>query len=138
MAKKVRDLQWLSKEWLELKASEEHVKETRYAIEEEIAALLPGPDEGIQYTEDYGLKISVTRKLTRSIDMESYEEVKDLIPSGLSPVKFKADLDLKKYRAIEAANPDVFKVCQKFISVKPAKAAIKVEEVKDGSGNYEA
>ena len=130
MAKK-KSLYQLSEQWLSLKESERIAQEARYLIEEEIAELLPGPDEGTESTEDSGLKISVTRKLTRSIDMDSYEEVKDLIPKGLSPVKFKADLDLKKYRAIEEANPDLFKVCQKFVSVKPAKVSIKVEEVKE-------
>ena len=134
MAKKkeeIRDLHFLSKAWLHLKADEEINKEVRYGIEEEIAALLPGPDEGTESTKDGGLKISVTRKLTRTIDAEAYEAYKGRLPASINPVRYKPELDLKKLRAIESANPDVLAICQKFISVKPSKVSIKIEEVKN-------
>lgn len=127
MAKKPPSLSHLSQKWLEAKAAEESARNHRIALEEEIETLIPGPLEGSTSTEADGIKITVTRKLNRSVDYDAYKEVAESIPASLTPIRIKYDLDLKMYRSIEAANPDVFKIVQKFVEVKPAKTAIKVE-----------
>ena len=129
MAKKKETLYSLAELWLSQKNLEEQYKQERIGTEELIAALLPGPDEGTESTQDSGLKISVTRKLTRTIDLDRYEEVKGNLPKGL--IRLKPDLDLKVYRAVELANPEAFALVQKVISVKPAKASVRIEEVKE-------
>ena len=45
----------------------------------------------------------------------------------LRPVKTKVDIDLPKLRAIENANPELFKLVCNAIATKPAKTSIKVE-----------
>ena len=123
-------LESLSQIWLIQKEAEDSARSARIAIEKKIAMLIPGPEEGTVNAEADGYKVKVVRKLTRSLDVEAYEEVKSLIPPYLSPVISKPALDLKRLRAIETANPELYKICTKFLSIKPAKTAVSVEEVK--------
>lgn len=113
--------------WQVQKAAEDEARQTRIEIEEKIAALVPGPEEGTANGKDGNWKVTVTRKFNRSIDLDAYEELKDELPRGL--IRLKPDLDLKVYRAVELANPEAFSLVQKVVTVKTAKASIKVEEV---------
>jgi len=122
-------LESLVKSFQLIKAQEEHYRSLRVEIELAISALIPGELEGTESREVDGLKIKVVRKLTRTLDEKLYFKNMYLIPKSIDPVIYKPSLDLKKLRAIETANPEVFAVCQKFISVKPAKDSVKVEEV---------
>jgi hypothetical protein len=115
-----------------VKAKEEDARRHRISLEEEISKLLPGKDEGTVSDKSDCFKITVTRKFTRSLDSKVYSEEKTNIPPDLDPVVMTPKLDLKRLRAIESANPTLFAICQKFITVKPAKVAVKVTEVDNG------
>lgn len=120
-------LSQLAEQWIIAKAQEQEANERRVVIEAQLAERIPGPDEGNASASDDGLKVTVTRKYSRSIDEEVYRQVENQVPVNL--IHFKPTLDLKVYRAIELANPATFKVVQKFVTVKPGKPSIKVEEV---------
>lgn len=122
-------LETLSTHWLKAKAAEEDARLHRIALEEDIEALIPCPMEGSASVSGGGLKITVTHKLNRSVDMEAYREHRDEIPSDITPIRMKYDVDIKLYRALESANPEMFKIVQKFVEVKPAKTAVKVEVI---------
>ena len=126
---KPMSLESLSQLWLIQKEAEDSARSARIALEDKIAMLIPGPEEGTVNAETDGYKVKVVRKLTRSPDVEVYEEVKGQIPAYLSPVVYKPALDLKRLRAIETANPELYRICTRFLTVKPAKAAVTVEEV---------
>lgn len=117
----------LSQRWLNAKEDEQTAKDRRLTVEEQIAAMVTGELEGTANAQDGEYKVKVTRKLTRTLDMDAYLAIKSQIPIAVDPVIYKPDLDLKKLRAIEIANPDLYKVCTAFITVKPAKASVKVE-----------
>ena len=54
-----------------------------------------------------------------------------LIPAEYNPIKTKLEIDIRKLRAVEAANHTVYSLCQQFITVKPAKPSIDVREVEE-------
>lgn len=133
MKERSATLEHLAEIWRQEKDAEDSARNARLVIEQKMADLMPGPDEGtVNYApSEHGIKVSVTRKLTRTIDLAAYKSVRLSIPTNLTPVKFTSDLDLKKYRAVETANPDIFRLFQRFIFVKPAKKpGIRVTEVK--------
>ena len=114
-----------------MSAQESHYRHLRTECEMRIADMLPGADEGTTTAEVDGLKVRVVRKFNRTLDEKAYRENMYLIPSAINPIVMKPTIDLKVLRAIEIANPEAFKVCQKFISVKPAKASVSVEEMRE-------
>lgn len=120
----------LATRWLELKKAEKCIQDMRYEVE----AMLHYhniADERLEGTitlETSEFKIKETRKLTKKIDAAGYDLVKDQL-GGLSPVKFKPELDTKLYKALEKANPEIFKLCQSFISVTPAKPNFVIEKI---------
>lgn len=114
-------------EWLIAKAAEDEAKSRRINLDEKIEALVQGPQEGSSCAYADGFKVTVTRKFTRTVDVDAYAEHCDEIPSYITPIKTKFEVDMKIYRALESGNPDMFRVAQKFIEIKPAKTAIKVE-----------
>lgn len=123
------NLHHLAELWQQAKAAEIEATARRHHIEELLSKLIPGPDEGTTSRTEGGLKVVVTRELNRTINKGAYEQARELLPYELNPVKTKLDLNLKKYRALEQANPALFAVVQSFVSVKPAKPAIEVKEV---------
>lgn len=118
----------LSEDWIYFKNREDSAYDERLKIEAQICALLVG-DEGTTSGIAGGYKISVTRKNSYIVDNDAYLNVSDQIPSSLNPVRYKPALDLKLFRAVEKSNPKVFKLFIQFITIKPAKPSIKIEEV---------
>ena len=122
----------LSHQWLSLKAKEEETRKKRTELEEVMASMVSGKDEGASHGYDGVYDVTVTRKMNRTIDKETYMQLRPLL-GGIDPVKMKPSLDMKRFRSIEEADPERFKICTQFIITKPAKVAIKVEVRKDGN-----
>lgn len=120
----------LAARWLELKKAEKCVQDMRYEVEAMLHYHTINDErlEGTITLETDQYKIKETRKLTTKVDHVKYEMVKDRLGS-ISPVRFKPELDVKVYKAIEKANPDLYKLCQSFVSVKPAKPSFSVDAI---------
>lgn len=120
----------LATRWLELKKAEKCMQDMRYEVEAMMHYQTINDErlEGTITLETETYKIKETRKLTTKVDAVKYEMVKDQLGS-ISPVRFKPELDVKIYKAIEKANPDLYKICQSFVSVKPAKPSFSVESI---------
>ena len=120
----------LATRWLELKKAEKCVQDMRYEVEAMLHFKNINDErlEGTITTETETYKIKETRKLTTKVDAVKYEMVKDQLGS-ISPVKFKPELDVKLYKSIEKANPDLYKLCQSFVSVKPAKPSFTIDKI---------
>lgn len=120
----------LAARWLELKKAEKCMQDMRYEVEAMLHYKNINDErlEGTITLETDQYKIKETRKLTTKIDAVKYEMVKDQLGS-ISPVRFKPELDVKVYKAIEKANPDLYKLCQSFVSVKPAKPSFSIENI---------
>ena len=111
------------------KAKEDEYRTMRINCEVLVARFLPSDDlEGTTSAEVDGLKVKVVRKLNRTIDEDEHDKWTGVL-GPVDPIIYKPALDLKKLRAIELGNPEMYKVCQKFITVKPAKISVTVEEV---------
>ena len=118
----------LAERWLELKKAEKCMQDMRYEVEAMLHFKNIDDDrlEGTINTETGSFSIKETRKLTFKIDQEKLESGNFDIAK--MPVRLKYDLDVKKYKAIEMANKDLFEKCQSFVSAKPAKPSFKIEK----------
>ena len=107
-----------------LKREENGIKEQRAAIENEIAAMLTTKDEGTDSAKKGIYKITVTNKLTRSLDYPAYLAIENDIPEGIRCVTMKPELDIKKLRAMEMVRPGFSAA---FVTSRPAKPSVKIE-----------
>ena len=117
----------LCAELMETKQRESRVKAYRIELEEKIAEEMNIPEEGSTQKITKYYKCSGSGKLTRKIDPEKWNEISDEIPENLAPVRLKLEIDMKKLRAIEQANPELFLKISRAITSKPAKPGVKVE-----------
>ena len=106
---------------------EKKAKAKRLEIEALIITISDVQEEGSSVTQTRYYKCTCTGKLTRKLDVVAWENIRDDIPEDLRPVKTKVEIDLPKLRAIENANPELFKLVCNAIATKPAKTSIKVE-----------
>lgn len=117
----------LANEWLIAKAKEEAANRERIRIEERMIPLLDNKPEGSVTTElPSGHKVTVTNKLTRTLDFEAYARVRDQIPPALRPVKIKEVLDDVGVKWLQNNEPAVYALIAPCLTVKPAKAGVKV------------
>lgn len=119
----------LCKQYFYAKQAEADFKKRRIALEEEIARRIATKDEGAEHVQTELFKVTITSKLTRALDEKEWDRIKQNVPDGMSPVRYKPELDLKKFRAIEAANPALFAMVSRAVSARPAKATVKVEQI---------
>ncbi len=119
----------LAAAWLQAKADEDAAKTRRYEIEKEIVAAVPVKDGGTAKTEVGALRVSVTTKLTRSVDTDALQTAwASLQPTVQKAFNWKADLSvsaLKRLDEQEAAQ------ALRYVTTKPAKPAVKVEAITD-------
>lgn len=121
-------LDTLSAAWLAAKADEDAARARRYEIEAQIVAMLPGADEGTTTNKLDTVKVSVTRKLTRSVDTAALQEHWSFLPAQAQAVfKWSADIDTRKLRAAQDMAPDAYAAAAQFITAKPSKPGVKVE-----------
>ena len=107
------------------KAREQLAREEVLRIENEILATVPNKKlEGTDTFAADGFKVTLTSKLTRKLDFDSYLALN--LPENLSFVDLSPKINLKKLRAIEMVDPAIVARC---VTVSPAKTSVKVEEV---------
>jgi len=123
----VTELDKLCQKHREYAEVEKKAKQNRIEVENIILQITDSKEEGTCTTKTRYFKCSTVGKLTRSLDPEVWANIKDDIPEDLQPVKVKESIDLPKLRAIESANPELFKLVCNAIATKPAKTSIKVE-----------
>lgn len=119
-----KELEVLCNSLVFFKEKEEEYKAERVAAEAEIAAMLATKDEGTDKAEAGKYRVTVTSKLTRTLDYEAYLAIESGLPEGVRCVRLKPELDIKKLRALEMVDPDL---PAHFVTTKPAKASVKVE-----------
>ena len=111
---------------LELKRREAIAKEERAMLEEQLAEEISDRVEGTASLTAGSYKVTVTSKLTRTLDYPAYQAIENDIPEGVRCVKFEPKLDLKKLRAMDAVRPGFSAA---FITTKPARPSVKIELV---------
>lgn len=117
----------LSAAWLACKHAEDAARARRYEIEAQIAALIPGGDESTAAANLDGVKVTVTRKLTRSVDTPALQEHWSFLPpQAQAAFTWKADVSLSALRKLDA---DAAAHVARYITTKPAKAGVKVDPI---------
>lgn len=106
------------------KQLEGNMKLERVRLEQEITAIVATKNEGTDKAEAGVFRVSVTSKLTRTLDYKAYLGIESDLPVGVRCVDLKPTLNLKKLRALEMVDPSLPAL---FITTKPAKAAVVVE-----------
>ena len=125
-----QELQAYAKEILQLKNQEVALKERRGMLEGQLAAMVATADEGTDRAEAGRYRITVTSKLNRALDYDAYQALEAQIPEGLRCVRMKPELDLAKLRAMDLARPGF---SAQFVTTKPAKPAVKIEELEEAA-----
>ena len=124
MTERTMQLERLCSNFVAAKHAETEAKAQRLKYEEEISSIIATKAEGAEKEEAGFFKITVTSKLTRSLDYPAYLAVEDGLPEGIKCVDLKPSLNLKKLRALEMVDPSL---SAHFITTKPAKCSVKVE-----------
>ncbi len=123
-------MQELAAAWIEAKAAETAAVERRREIDARIAGLMLVKDEGTSSAPFGCFRVSVTAKLTRTLDSSAVQNSwNDLPELAHDAFRWKPELDMKHYRALESANPAVFALVSRFVTAKPATPTVKVELV---------
>lgn len=113
--------------WLAAKAAEKAANEERLAVEAAILALMPEQTEGTVTDKDTG--ISVAFKVTRSVSTEDVQRDWTALPRNVQDAfKWKADVDTKKFKAIQDLSPSDFAVLARYVTSKSSKPAITIKE----------
>ena len=119
-------LQDLCKDLVFAKARLKAAQDNILKIENQIITMIPPKLEGSQTIPLDGYRLSVTSKLNRKLDFDAYQALD--LPENMQFVNMKPTIDLFKLRAIERLDPALVARC---VTVKPAKTAIKIEEVNE-------
>lgn len=117
-------------DWIIAKRDESAANARRVAIEDEIIAALGEPEEGSATHElPDGSKLTITSKITRTVDAQVWRQVMDRVPETLRPIVFEESvrLDTKGLRWLKENQPAVYAVVAMAITAKKAKSAISVK-----------
>jgi hypothetical protein len=108
------------------KAAEAQATENRRAIEDEIVSRYGVPDGGEGTVKDE--EFSITFKVTRAVDTEALQTAWNTLGTNAQKAfKWKADIDLKQYRAIQSLDTPAFEQLNQFVTTKPAKPALTLK-----------
>lgn len=110
-----------------LKREESLLKAKRIEAEEELIALIGSKKEGSVTTKSHAFSVTVTCKISRKLDAEKWEEIKDKIPEDLNPIRYKPEVNKKAVDDMMKYKPEIYKVFCQCIETKPAKTAVSVK-----------
>jgi hypothetical protein len=85
--------------------------------------------EGSSSFESCGMRVTLTGKLTRTLDPKKWEEIKHTIPDRLHPIEYKPTLILQAIRYLENNEPETFKQVSAAITTRPAKVAVILKDI---------
>ena len=127
---RIRSLDTLVAEWIEAKRTEDQANAKRLAIEADIVAAAGEPEEGSEtHALADGLKLTVTAKVTRTVDETVWRSIMAGVPENLRPIVFveTTKLDIKGLRWLQENQPELYGYCAQAITAKRAKTAISVK-----------
>ena len=119
-----------------VKRQEESIKTNRIAIEETIAALVPGKEVG-QMTETLldGSKVVITRGLNYKADLPAVAAVLIQNADDKLPVPIESRttriLDIYGYEWYKVHHPNIFQKIAEHVTVTPKKVSVVLKPAKD-------
>jgi hypothetical protein len=114
---------------LEARQIEAGATAARIQLEQDIIQLVGVKEEGSE-THNAGLfRVTVTGKLSRSMNWEIWDRISGAIAPELHPVKKKRELDEKGVKYLQANEPEIYAVLSQALTVKPGKPSVEVKGV---------
>ena len=111
--------------WMQAKEDERKAIEHRRSLDKMIQDLLPKRDEGSITQSQGDYKVTVTYKMTRSLDTEQLQQHWHQIPERAhSAIKWKADLSTSSFRSL---SPEDAALIGQYMTTKPASPTVSVE-----------
>lgn len=120
-------LESLAADWLQAKKAENEANKIRVAIEQKMLAHIEARTEGAVTTEAGEFKVTAEFKLSRSIDWDKWDAIREQVPERLRPVKWKRELDATGCKYLENNEPQIYALIAPCITVKPAKVGFTVK-----------
>ena len=123
------NVQALARDWLDAKRAENAANAARIKIEEQLAQALDVPDEGSKTHKIDGFKVTLTQPVTRKLDADVWEKVKQHISPEMAPVKVKLEADATGCKWLATHDAKTWRKIASAFETKPGKIGVKVEEV---------
>ena len=112
------------------KADEEAARKRRLQAEDVITGLVKNEKPaGAKSLECGNWKVSVTNKVTHSLDQDVVREIIDDLPDEQSAVKLKYELSMTGLKSMMEYYPEAVAILNRAMTTKPAKPTIKITEV---------
>jgi len=103
----------LLKTRLQLQQRKREVTASINQLDQKIIAIIGYEQDGSRTFDTGAYKVTTQGKMNRKIDAASWETIAEQIPEELRPVRIKYEVDLKKLRALEFANPELYRwICE--------------------------
>lgn len=118
----------LARDWLQAKKDEAAASKRRLEIEKQLTAAIDVPEEGSKTQKVDGYKITATQPISRKIDIDVWNKVKDRIPAELQPVKIKTETDATGCKYLAEKEPKLWAKIAAAFTATPGKVGFKIEK----------
>lgn len=126
----VNEVDLLAQQWREAKDAEDYAKSRRLQIEAQITELVGVAEEGTTNAHGEYFCVKTVGKLNRSLDEDSLQRDWLKLPDEVKKcIRWKPALDTRALRSLESMRDDLVPVMAQYMTAKPAKPSIKIEEV---------
>jgi len=129
-AKQMTNLTQLAHKWQAAKADENAARDARILIEQDIIEHTGVRDEGARRHAAGDCRITVTGRMTRTLDADKWREIEHSIPEALRPIRYQPTLDVGGLRYLQDNEPDVYAAVADAVTVKPGKPGVSVAPIK--------
>jgi len=129
----VNQLEGLAQQHLSLKRQIADLQSQLDSINEQIASHAENNNEGAKTLTGESVKITVTHKTNRRLDLKAYNAIKDSlnIPEEYPIIQTKESLNESAFKKMEKDHPEWLQFTKDFVTVSQAKTAISVKLIED-------
>lgn len=113
-------------DWLKKKSAIKKLQKQLLEVEKDMLLLLETPEEGAKTTNIDGFKIVSKGVINRTLDIKSWDLVRESVPETLRPIKYTPKLDEVGVKWLRDNDPALYKVVSTCITAKPGKTNITV------------
>ena len=113
------------------KRAEEHARNHRVTIEQQLCDVVGVKGEGSRTCKGDYYKVTISAGFTRTLDQKKWESVKKRIPQSLLTdiVRTKVELNIKQLKSLQELDPTQYNIVAEAITTKPKKVAVKYERL---------
>lgn len=129
----MNQLEGLAQQHLSLKRQIADLQSQLDSINEQIASHAENNNEGAKTLTGESVKITVTHKTNRRLDLKAYNAIKDSlnIPEEYPIIQTKESLNESAFKKMEKDHPEWLQFTKDFVTVSQAKTAISVKLIED-------